>query len=237
MADSSDDPRLHELHANLAATHERIAQACSASGRSVSEVTLVVVTKTWPVDDVRRLAALGVTDVGENRDQEAAPKHVAAEDLGLTWHFIGQLQTNKARSVARYADIVESVDRPALVRALDAAATGLGRRLRTLLQVDLTGGAEGRGGADPREVDALADLVCATTSLDLAGVMAVAPVTGDPRVAFEHLAEIHERIVRTHPSAVIRSAGMSDDLAEAIAAGATHVRVGRGVLGSRLSLG
>lgn len=230
------DPRMAELAENLARTKARIAAACADAGRSADEVTLVVVTKTWPAEDVRRLADLGVTDVGENRDQEAAPKHAATEDLGLRWHFIGQLQTNKARSVARYADVVESVDRPALVDALDRAAAAAGRRLGALIQVDLTNGAEGRGGIEPIGAVSLAEQICATDSIDLGGVMAVAPLTGDPREAFDRLVEVHERILRVQPGAVVRSAGMSDDLAEAIAAGATHVRVGRGILGSRALL-
>jgi hypothetical protein len=237
MSEPMDDPRLAELRASLAETRERISHACSIAGRRPQDVTLVVVTKTWPVADIHRLAHLGVTDVGENRDQEAAPKHAASAELDLVWHFIGQLQTNKARSVARYADIVESVDRPSLVRALDAAAAAAQRRLSVLIQIDLTGGGEGRGGIDPPSASALAEQICSVTSLDLRGVMAVAPLEGDPRAAFDRLAVIHEEILRVEPTATIRSAGMSEDLAAGIAAGATHVRVGRGILGSRPLLG
>ena len=216
---------------------ERIGRACADAGRQPDEVKLVVVTKTWPVEDIRRLAALGVTDVGENRDQEAAAKHAQTSSVGLRWHFIGQLQTNKARSVAGYADVVESVDRPSLVRALDSAAGARGRRLDVLVQIDLSGRAEGRGGVLPQEAEALAEQVFASSSLDLCGVMGVAPLDGDPRAAFDLLARVHDQVLRMAPAATVRSAGMSEDLVEAVAAGATHVRVGRGVLGSRPLLG
>jgi len=235
--------RRDELRANLAEVHERIAGAALAAGRDPSEVTLVVVTKTWPASDVRLLAGLGVRDVAENRDQEARPKHEACADLGLRWHFVGQLQRNKARSVASYADVVQSVDRAELVPALDRAAHGHGRVLEVLIQVGLAEGptAAHRGGAHPQEVPALAELVAASGSLRLRGVMAVAPlgpdgVPLDPRPGFALLAEVAGRLRAGHPEATIISAGMSGDLEEAVAAGATHVRVGTAVLGGRRTL-
>src|SRR4051794_30336627 len=153
--------RREDLAANLAAVRERIAAACAAAGRDPGEVTLIAVTKTFPASDVRLLAELGVTDVAENRDQEAAPKVADCADLLLTWHFVGRLQTNKARSVAMYADVVHSVDRPRLVAALSTAAVRAGRNIRCLVQVSLeadgAGRGTGRGGASPAEVPALAD--------------------------------------------------------------------------------
>lgn len=232
-----------ELAANLAEVHERIRLAAVAAGRAPDEVTLIAVTKTWPAADVRLLAGLGVTDVAENRDQEARPKHEACADLALRWHFVGQLQRNKARSVAAYADVIQSVDREALVAVLDMAAGEHCRVLDVLVQVGLADVPDGstpahRGGADPREVPALADLVAASPSLRLAGLMAVAPLGPDgrpvdPRPAFERLAAVASEVRAAHPSATVVSAGMSGDLEEAVAAGATHVRVGTAVLGGR----
>ena len=238
--------RSAELAANLAEVRERISLAAAAAGRAADGITLVAVTKTWPASDVRLLAALGVTDVAENRDQEARPKHEACADLGVRWHFVGQLQRNKARSVAAYADVVESVDRPELVTALDRAAGEHGRVLDVLVQVGLADVPDGsppthRGGVDPREVLALADAVAGCASLRLGGLMAVAPLGPDggpvdPRPAFARLAVRAAEVRAAHPSATVVSAGMSGDLEEAVAAGATHVRVGTAVLGGRAAL-
>jgi pyridoxal phosphate enzyme (YggS family) len=232
-----------ELAANLARVEERITRACVTAGRAREDVTLVVVTKTYPADDVRLLAGLGVRQVAENRDQEAAPKADACADLPLTWHFVGQLQTNKARSVVRYADFVHSVDRPRLVGALSSAAEREGRRIGCLLQVALdreTGAAGRRGGVAPDAVGELADEVAAAPGLWLAGVMTVAPLTGPyagkPGAAFERLGEISTVLRANHPAATMVSAGMSADLEEAVAAGATHVRIGSAVLGVRPGL-
>ncbi|MGH3309324.1 MAG: YggS family pyridoxal phosphate-dependent enzyme [Streptomyces sp.] len=218
--------------------------ACVASGRERADVTLIVVTKTFPAEDVRLLAELGVRDVAENRDQDAAPKAAACEDLPLSWHFVGQLQTNKVRSVASYADVVHSVDRTRLVGALSREAVRLGRELDCLVQVALDAGsgeAGSRGGAAPESVAGLADALAAAQGLRPAGVMTVAPLTGPyagrPGAAFERLREISTGLRATHPAATMVSAGMSADLEEAVAAGATHVRVGSAVLGERPPLG
>lgn len=228
--------RRDELAANLAEVRARIDAAAQAAHRAPADVSLVVVTKTWPADDVRHLAALGVTDVGENRDQEAAPKHAACEDLPLRWHFIGTLQRNKARSVAGYADVVESVDRVSLVDALDHAAQASQRDLDVLLQVSLDE-APGRGGAAPAELAGLAERVAGSARLRLRGVMAVAPLGADPDTAFARLASIAADLRRDHPAAEVVSAGMSGDLEAAVRHGATHVRVGTAVLGRRPALG
>ncbi|WP_051950580.1 YggS family pyridoxal phosphate-dependent enzyme [Actinacidiphila yeochonensis] len=235
-----DPERAAELAANLARVEERIAAACAAAGRPREEVTLVVVTKTYPAEDVRALAALGVRQVAENRDQEAAAKAEACADLPLSWHFVGQLQTNKARHVVRYADHVHSVDRDRLVTALSAAATAAGRTLGCLVQVAFDAEAAGRGergGVAPERVGALADAIAAADGLRMDGLMTVAPLTGryagQPRMAFDRLTEISSRLRETHPAATMVSAGMSQDLEDAVAAGATHVRVGTAVLGVR----
>lgn len=228
--------REREIRAGLATVRERIAVACDAVGRRVEEVTLVVVTKAYSSSDMATLARLGVSDVGENREQEAAPKHRACAGLGLRWHFIGQLQTNKARRVVRFADVVQSVDRIRLVEALGAGARAADRTIECLVQVGLDSGA-GRGGATPKDVPALAGAVAAQEGLVLRGVMAVAPLGADPRPAFAQLVELQERLLRDHPEATIVSAGMSGDLEAALAEGATHLRVGSAVLGPRPPLG
>jgi len=232
----SEDARRDELAANLADVRERIARACADAGRDPAELTLVAITKTWPAEDVRRLAELGVRDVGENRDQEAAPKAAALADLDLTWHFVGQLQANKAASVARYAHVVQSVDRMRLVAALEHGAARAGRDLDVLVQVGLED-VEGRGGASAADVPALAAAVAGSERLRLRGVMAVAPLGADPAAAFARLAEVHEHLLRTHPAATWRSAGMSGDLEQAVRAGATHLRIGTALLGPRPALG
>jgi pyridoxal phosphate enzyme (YggS family) len=233
------DPRTAELAASLAKVEDRVVAACEAAGRPRADVTLVVVTKTFPAADALRLAGLGIREMAESRDQEAAPKaaEVAAAGADVRWHFVGQLQRNKARSVARYADVVHSVDRSGLVTALDRAASDAGRRLDVLLQVDLGGAAARpgapRGGASPADVGQLADAVAGSAALRLRGLMAVAPRDEDPARAFDRLAALAADLRRSHRGATWMSAGMSGDLEEAVAAGATHLRVGSAVLGSR----
>jgi PLP dependent protein len=235
MSPTSSSDRRAELSANLAALRERVAKACSAAGRSAEEITVIAVTKTFPASDVRLLAGLGVTDVAENRDQEAAPKAAACADQPLTWHFVGQLQTNKVRSVVSYADMVHSVDRPRLVTALSREAARAGRRLGCLVQVSLED-TPGRGGAAEADAPGLADAVAAAPGLDLGGVMAVAPLGADPAPAFDRLARVAAVVRAAHPAATIISAGMSADLEQAIARGATHVRVGTALLGGRRAI-
>jgi pyridoxal phosphate enzyme (YggS family) len=228
--------RREQLAGRLAVVHERIERACSAAGRSPGEVELIAVTKFFPASDVDLLAELGVRHVGENRHQEAVEKVAGiAHRADLTVHFIGQLQTNKAAAVARYADVVQSVDRPRLVDALQRGAEGAGRRLGVLVQVALDHEA-GRAGVDPAAAAQLADAVVRAPDLDLLGVMAVAPLGGDAAEAFSHLREVARGIQSRHPAARWISAGMSADLEAAVAHGATHLRVGSAILGSRPAL-
>ncbi|MFB7228917.1 YggS family pyridoxal phosphate-dependent enzyme [Streptomyces griseus] len=236
--------RKAQLAANLAQVEERIASSCAAAGRKREEVTLIVVTKTYPASDVRILHELGVRHVAENRDQDAAPKATACADLSLTWHFVGQLQTNKVRSVTSYADVVQSVDRAKLVTALSAAAVRGERELGCLIQVALDAGSGERGergGVAPDGVEELAAAIDAAPGLRLDGLMTVAPLAGEyagrQRAAFDRLMEISSRLRAGHPAANMVSAGMSGDLEDAVAAGATHVRVGTAVLGVRPRLG
>jgi pyridoxal phosphate enzyme (YggS family) len=226
--------RRAELRASLGELRARIAAACQAAGRRSEDVTLIAITKTFPVSDIALLSELGVTDVGENRDQEAAPKAAqsAAENLPLTWHFVGQLQTNKSASVVSYADVIHSVDRLRLVRVLGSRARAAGRDVTCLVQVSLDDD-PGRGGARPHLVPAVADAVAGESGLQLGGLMAVAPLTVPATEAFSKLRKLAEAVRASHPQAVMISAGMSGDLEQAIGEGATHVRVGTALLGGR----
>ncbi len=229
------DARTEELRANLSDVRGTIAAVSVASGRSPDSVTLIAVTKTWPVEDVRRLASLGVADVGENRAQEAAEKARGCADITLRWHFIGQLQTNKARMVAGFADVVHGVDRARLITALDRAAADAARSQQILLQVSLaeTSQAPGRAGAEFDELPALIEQAMQAEALTLVGVMGVAPLGVPVEPAFLHLARASELVVSARPEATWISAGMSADFETAIACGATHVRLGSAVLGNR----
>ncbi len=235
---SAESGRRAELAENLKALRARVAAACQAAGRDAAEITVVAVTKTWPVSDIRLLTGLGVTDIGENRDQEAAPKAAECADLPLTWHFVGQLQTNKCRSVVRYADVVHSVDRPRLVRVLAQEARRAGRVVTCLVQVDLddegtAASAAPRGGVRADQALPLARQVTAEHGLRLGGVMAVAPLGTRSRDAFSRLEAVAAELRAIYPAAGVISAGMSGDLEEAVEAGATHLRVGTALLGAR----
>ncbi|HZC39696.1 MAG TPA: YggS family pyridoxal phosphate-dependent enzyme [Streptosporangiaceae bacterium] len=226
--------RRAEIAGRLAAVRDRIGAACEAAGRNPGDVTLIGITKTFPASDVRLLYELGVTDVGENRDQEAAPKAAQCGDLspGLSWHFVGQLQTNKSASVVSYASVVHSVDRVRLVRALGAGARRAGRVITCLVQASLDGDPD-RGGALAADVPVIARALAAEEGLVLGGVMAMAPLGAEPAAAFTPLPGIAAVVREIRPEARIVSAGMSGDLEDAIAAGATHVRVGTALLGGR----
>ncbi len=214
-----------DLAERLAHVRAGVAAAARSAGRDPGDITTVVVTKFQPVELVRELAALGVADFGESRHPEARDKAAALPEA--TWHFVGRLQTNKARQVAAYADVVHSVDRPALVDAL------AGRAVDVLLQVDLdpTSGPD-RGGARPGDLPALAERTLAA-GLRLRGVMTVAPQQVPAATAFAALALVAERVRAVEPAATWISAGMSGDFAEAVAAGATHLRIGTAVTGPR----
>ncbi|TWJ15280.1 hypothetical protein LX16_0980 [Stackebrandtia albiflava] len=235
----TDQPRRRdEIAASLRLAREEIAAACAAAGRVPSDVTLVAVTKNFPAEDAAHLAALGVSDLGENRDQEASEKARELADLGVPvrWHFVGRLQRNKARSVAEYAHLVQSVDRAALVSALDDACRRRDRRLDVLVQISLDGDPS-RGGVVPAERDALVESVLAAENLSLRGVMAVAPVEWQPIKAFESLADHADQVRRLAPQATEMSAGMTGDFAEAISCGATMIRLGSKLLGARRNVG
>jgi pyridoxal phosphate enzyme (YggS family) len=234
--------RRGELSANVQHVRERIRSACHAAGRSPEDVALIVVTKFFPTSDVEALCRLGVTDIGENRDQEASAKIAALPSevrQRLHVHFIGQLQSNKAPSLASYVDTVHSIDRAKLVRALDRAAAAAGRDIGALVQVSLSGDVpgRGRGGVPADGVAELARSIADAQCLTLRGVMAVAPLGVDPATAFGQLATLAQAVRADHPAATWISAGMSADLEAAVANGATHLRVGSAILGSRPPFG
>ena len=233
MIAGADEARRAEIESGLAAVRERIDSACAEAGRNSAEITLIVVTKFFPATDVRLLADLGVRHVGENRHQEAAHKAAECSDVGVTWHFIGALQSNKAAAVAGYAEVVHSVDRAKLLSGLSRGAQERGQDLDCLVQVSLDPPeATGRSGAPAEDVPALAERVLATDGLRLRGVMGVAPLD-DPRDAFARLGETASVVRQIESEATWISGGMSGDLEHAIRQGATHLRIGSAVLGPR----
>ncbi|SBN63090.1 hypothetical protein GA0004736_2009 [Curtobacterium sp. 9128] len=221
------------LQDRLARVRDGIADAARAAGRDPGELTLVVVTKYHPASLVRELAALGVTDVGENRHQEAQAKAAELADLDLTWHFVGQLQSKKARQVRRYAHVVQSLDRGSVVDAFAPTESEPEPPvIDGFVQVNLTDD-PGRGGVAPDDVEAMVERVVGTGTIALRGVMAVAPLDEEPRPAFARLRSISERVQRIVPTATDISAGMSGDFPDAVLEGATHLRIGTAITGNR----
>jgi pyridoxal phosphate enzyme (YggS family) len=221
------------LAERLAEVDGGIIDAARAAGRDPDGITRIVVTKFHPVSLVEELYRLGVRDVGENRQQELSQKAAATAGLrGLRWHFIGQAQTNKARAIRAAASVVHSVDRPKIADALESAAGDDDSVLEVLLQINLTND-PGRGGVAPAELDRLAEHVSGCRTLRLRGVMAVAPLDEAPAVAFARLSGYAARVRAIAPDATWISAGMTADYPEAIAAGATHLRIGSAITGPR----
>jgi pyridoxal phosphate enzyme (YggS family) len=219
----------------LAAVDAAIADAAQQAGRSPRDITRIVVTKFHPVSLVRELAQLGVRDVGENRHQEASEKVDQLGELDLNWHFIGQLQSNKAKAVRRYAHAIHSVDRPSLVTAL-AAETVDSAALDVFIELDLSS-TPGRGGVSLSQLLPLAEQVLETSGLLLRGLMAVAPLGEDPQSAFARVRDASERLLTVAPAATALSIGMSGDFRDAIQAGATHLRIGTAITGKRPTAG
>lgn len=230
--------RLANIQSNLEKINSRIAQACSRSKRNISEITVIAVTKTYPASDVDLLKQLGIENVGENKDQEASGKISQVKEK-FSWHFIGQLQSNKAKSVVTYAELVHSVDRLSLAKELQKSASAIAKKQKVLIQVDLdqSGPDPSRGGVWPADLAALAQFISQSENLELAGLMSVAPLGENPSEAFERLAQIRSDFLKNYPNAVILSAGMSEDLEAAIEHGATHLRIGSALLGERPKIG
>ena len=230
--------RLSEIQSNLERIQTRTKNACSAAGRDISEITLIAVTKTYPAGDVDLLQQLGIENVGENRDQEASSKKSAVKNV-FKWHFIGQMQSNKAKSVVNYADLIHSVDRWSLAKEIQKSAQGLNKVQQVLIQVDLdqSGPDPTRGGIWPAGLSELAASISQASHLELKGLMSVAPLGEKSERAFARLKEIRTSFLKEHPQAQILSAGMSDDLEAAILHGATHLRIGSALLGERPKIG
>jgi len=234
--------RRTEIETALAAVRGRIADACRAAGRAPETVRLIAVTKTFPATDAALLTDLGMTDLGESREQEAAPKvadlRELRPDVEVRWHMLGRLQRNKARAVARWAAEIQSVDSDRLVDALDRAVGGAreaGDRtepLDVLVQASIDGDPT-RGGAPLDTLKPLADHVARSGELRLRGLMAVAPLSMATEEAFERLAGAADRLREDHPQATELSSGMTNDLELAITHGSTCVRVGTALLGTR----
>jgi pyridoxal phosphate enzyme (YggS family) len=220
------------LAERLGVVQAAVADAAAAAGRNVTDITTIVVTKFHPASLVRELYDLGVRDVGENRHQDAGPKAAQLGDLDLRWHFIGQLQSNKVRTVLEYATDVQSVDRTSIVTAI--AATG--KSLDAFIQLNLTED-QGRGGVQDANLESLVNAVLAAPGIRLRGLMAVAPLGDDPRRAFERVRLASERMRLQAPEADALSMGMSGDFREAIAEGATHLRIGTAITGKRPDAG
>jgi pyridoxal phosphate enzyme (YggS family) len=219
------------LRERLARVDASIAEAAREAGRDASGLTRIVVTKFHPTSLIRDLAALGVRDMGENRHQEASVKAEELADLELTWHFVGQLQSNKAKAVRRYASAVHSVDRESVAASLAGETP-----LDVFLELNLSGD-PGRGGVDPDGLQPLAERVLSTPGLVLRGVMAVAPLGEEPRHAFERVRAASDSLRSLAPDAVAISAGMSGDFRDAILEGATHLRIGTAITGKRPAAG
>jgi pyridoxal phosphate enzyme (YggS family) len=219
--------RSQELSRNLDSIRARIGAAAQGSGRSSDEVTLIVVTKTFPASDVQILYDLGVRDFGENRDQEASVKSLELPD-DCRWHFQGQIQSNKLKSIAEWADVLHSIDDISHARKLNSLVA----QKDVFVQVSLDN-LPNRGGVLPNLLPDFLEEISALANLNLRGLMAVAPLGEEPARAFSRLKELSDQVVRVHPKAHEISAGMSNDFEAAIAQGATHIRIGSQILGVR----
>jgi pyridoxal phosphate enzyme (YggS family) len=220
------------LRDRLGEVRAGIADAARDAGRDVAQISLIVVTKFHSAALVRELHALDVSDFGESRHQEAQAKAAELADLDLTWHFIGQLQSKKARQVRAYARVIHSLDRESVVDALASGESSVDCFVQLNLSDD-----PGRGGVQDAHLEALTERVLATSGLRLLGVMAVAPIDEEPRAAFARVRSASERVRRLAPDARYISAGMSGDYREAILEGATHLRIGSAITGNRPTAG
>lgn len=218
--------RRQEISNNLVLVQEKIVKAAVSANRSPKEITLIAVTKTYPHEDVEIIKELGISNFGENRDAEGAEK---SKEVGGVWHFQGQIQSNKLRSITSWAHVIHSLDDVRHFEIIDRVAP---HPLGIFCQISLDG-VENRGGVTSENLYQLASAVEASTNHNLLGLMTVAPLGSTPDEAFARLAEIQRAFVADFPNATQLSAGMSGDFENAIAHGATHIRVGSSILGSR----
>jgi len=225
-----------EIVARLAATRTRIEQACARADRATDSVLLLAVSKAQPAEAIRAAYEAGQRDFGENYVQELVSKAESLQDLSeIRWHYIGRLQRNKARDVARIATSVHVVDRGALAHALDRKASEAQRKLDVLLEVNLSGELQ-KGGCQPAEIGALLEEVASCHALTVAGLMTVPPFSNDPEASRTHFAALRalrDEHVRAAPTLTGLSMGMSGDYPVAIEEGATIVRVGTAIFGAR----
>ncbi len=219
--------RSEELRENLDSIKVRISEAAQSAGRNSNEITLIVVTKTFPASDVKILYDLGIRDFGENRDQEASVKSIELPD-DCRWHFQGQIQSNKLKSIADWADVLHSIDDVTHARKLDSLVS----MVDVFVQISLDN-LPNRGGVLPNLLPEFLDEVSAFPHLNIRGLMAVAPLGEEPVTAFQRLKELSDQVVKVHPKAWEISAGMSNDFEAAISQGATHIRIGSQILGVR----
>lgn len=224
--------REEEVAANLGKVRTRMLEATRVSQRRLEDVTLIAVTKTYPSSDVKILSDLGIRNFAENRDSEGKLK---SQDVPGIWHFQGQIQSNKISSIASWANVIHSLDDPRHLRLLSKAVAPQ-MKISIFIQVCLDP-QPGRGGALPQDLSPLAELVLHESAFKLEGLMAVAPLGENPESAFSRLAQIHSDFSQQFPMARSLSAGMSGDFEVAIKYGATHIRVGSSILGSRAHLG
>lgn len=222
---------MSELASRYARVLAQVESRALASNRNPSEITLIVVSKNHGAELVRELHGLGQRHFGENRDQEAAPKAAATGDLSqMSWHFIGQLQSNKVRSAMSYSSTIHSIDRESLLSAIGKNEGS--KSVAGFIQLNLTDD-PGRGGIEPKNLLRFAESALALPNLDLMGVMGVAALERDPRVDFETIARASEQLMTLSPEAKYISAGMSHDFEAAIDFGATHLRIGAAITGNR----
>jgi pyridoxal phosphate enzyme (YggS family) len=217
------------ISSSLQDVKSRIASAAQLAGRDLGEITLIAVTKTYPVSDVAILRDLGESNFGENRTEEGSVKSLEVPGI---WHYQGQVQSRKLREIASWANVIHSLDQVSHIEKLNRICEETGKKIGVFIQLSLDG-APDRGGVVEQELGALADAVAASSGLELKGVMCVPPVEYEHQLAFAEIAQIHQRFISKFPSAKSLSAGMSSDFEIAIAHGATHIRVGSQILGSR----
>lgn len=220
--------RHDEIARALKDVQDRVSAAARNAGRRVGDITLIAVTKTYPSSDIAILRELGVENFGENKDAEGAEK---SKEVAGRWHFQGQIQSNKINSIATWADVVHSIDDIRHVARLNRAVPE-GKKIEVFIQVSLDK-SPGRGGVDASELPQIAESILESANLQLEGLMAVAPLGESQESAFARLALIHSDFRQQFPQSTFLSAGMSGDFETAIAYGATHIRIGSSILGSR----
>ena len=222
--------RKDEIHSNLELVKAKSSTAAQAAGRAPSEITLIAVTKTFPVSDLEILHELGVRNFGENRDQEAVPK-VGVLPADITWHFQGGIQSNKLKSISNWASVIHSVDKFKYAQMISQFSVDKTKEI--FIQVSLDTLPQSREGVDPADLMQLAEQIMSLPNLQVKGLMAVAPLDQPTEQAFVRLQQIQQKFIQLYPAASSLSSGMSGDYELAISLGATHVRIGSSILGNR----